>query len=146
MAIPPKSTTLPDDLNVRTQGVTSSNASTHSRISLDQNASGETTKIAPLEIEGTNVTDAEYPTGIKFWLILMAAFLSLILVGLVRFSRLPKPTLESSLFESGHQHSLYSSPSNYDAFQNYRRHWMVLFVIVSSPKTPLNSRLSSPVV
>jgi hypothetical protein len=60
-----------------------SNASIHSKAPLDTNGTTQQApSIAPFEIEGTNVDEIEYPTGVKFLLVLMAACLSLILVGL----------------------------------------------------------------
>ena len=70
-----KPTTSLEGSNVGTQEATPSKGSM------------EASKIAPFEIEGTNTDNAEYPTGIKFALILGAAFLSLVLVGLVCLAR-----------------------------------------------------------
>ena len=83
MATLTKSTTSPDNSIIEAQGMATSDMSTSNQSPSDIDSKGELSTIIPLEIEGTNVDDAEYPTGIKFWLILMAAFLSLILVGLV---------------------------------------------------------------
>lgn len=69
-----------------------SDASTHSKGPLDANGTAQkASTIAPFELEGTNVDDIEYPTGLKFAFVLMATGLSLILVGLVRSLHMPNP-------------------------------------------------------
>jgi hypothetical protein len=81
----------------------------------------EVSKIAPFEIEGTNRDeDVEYPTGIQFWLILMAALMALILVGLVRlrFRKNTNPPVAvyseypSFFSSSGPQHPIDGCPSH----------------------------------
>lgn len=59
------------------------NASTHVQNHVASGAGQETLKIITLDIEGEIFDETEYPTGIKFAMIILAIGLCLVLVGLV---------------------------------------------------------------
>jgi hypothetical protein len=82
MATTPESTTLGSDEIIA--GVNNaSDVSIHIQNHVASGAGQENSKIIPLEIEGGNLDETEYPTGIKFTIIIAATGLCLILVGLV---------------------------------------------------------------
>lgn len=82
MATTPESTTLGCD--EITAGVNNaSDVSIHIQNHVASGAGQENSKIIPLEIEGENLDETEYPTGIKFTIIIAATGLCLVLVGLV---------------------------------------------------------------
>lgn len=82
MATVPESTTL--GRGEISPGVNNaSNASIHIQDHVASGVGQESSKIIPLEIESENLDETEYPTGIKFAMIIAATGLCLILVGLV---------------------------------------------------------------
>lgn len=59
------------------------NASIHVQNHVASGARQETSKIISLDVEGEIFDETEYPTGIKFAMIILAIGLCLVLVGLV---------------------------------------------------------------
>ena len=146
MADPTSSTkSLSDSNNARN---TPSNVSIHSKSPLDTNGTAQpSSTIAPFEIESTNVNDIEYPTGVKFMLVLMAAGLSLILVGLVRNpspSRSDNIETDDCIMRLGLQYHSHGRTSHIHALQNHYRCGMVLLCLVScmNPRNHLPSIVS----
>jgi len=92
----------------------------------------QTAMPGPLEIEGASEPEPEYPTGIKFAVVVMALGLSLVITGLVGdFSGAGMPTLSDR--RPGQQYSCHSCPSYYKPLQDDCRRGMVLFGLVNIP-------------